>query len=84
MNLRIFSLVFGSSFLYGLFAWGIVTYTENASLLRILLTMGYVMLFTALLQKFGGRSVKNGLGIGLISILGAALGWLIAAGILRW
>ena len=84
MNLHIFSLIFWSSFLYGLFAWSMVAYIKNTSLLGLLLTIGYIMLFTALLQKFGGRSVKNGLRIGLISILGAALGWFIAVMLEGW
>ncbi len=84
MNLHIFSLIFWSSFLYGLFAWSMVAYIKNTSLLGLLLTIGYIMLFTALLQKVGGRSVKRSLEVGVISILGAALGWFIAMGISQW
>jgi len=77
-------IVFLGSFLYGLFTRGMNAYAWDTSLSRLLLTVGYAMLFTALLQKFGDRSVKNGLGMGLISILGAALGWFIGLGISQW
>ena len=77
-------IVFLGSFLYGLFAWGMSAYAWDTSLSRLLLTVGYVVLFTALLQKFGGRSVKRGLRVGLISVLGAVIGWFIGLGVFQW
>ncbi|WP_297519567.1 hypothetical protein [Thermococcus sp.] len=72
------SIILGATVVYGLIA-GMLTGDYNSGVILPSLIIGYAVLFTALLQKFGGGSVKNGLGIGLISILGAALGWFIAA-----
>jgi len=77
-TVRDISIPLGVTLVYGLIA-GILAGDRNSGVILLSLIIGYSMLFTALLQKFGGRSVKDGLGIGLISILGAALGWLIAA-----
>ena len=73
-------VTFGVTLLYGLVA-GLLVGGHNSGVFWLLVVIGYIMLFTALLQKFGGRSVKIGFGVGLISILGAILGWFIAVGI---
>ncbi len=70
----------GVTLLYGLVA-GLLVGGHNSGVFWLLVVIGYIMLFAALLQKFGGRSVKIGLRVGLISILGAVLGWLVAVGI---
>ena len=77
------SIPLGVTLVYGLIA-GTVAGDYNSGVILPSLIIGYAVLFTALLQKFGGRSVKNGLGIGLISILGAALGWFIAVMLGGW
>ncbi|WP_297476536.1 hypothetical protein [Thermococcus sp.] len=77
------SILLGVTLVYGLIA-GTVAGGYNSGVILPSFIIGYVVLFTALLQKFGGRSVKNGLGIGLISILGAALGWFIAVMLGGW
>ncbi len=80
-TIRDVSILLGVTLVYGLIA-GMVAGDYNSRVILLLLIIGYAMIFTALLQKFGGRSVKKGIGIGLVSILGTTLGWLIAAGVL--
>jgi len=45
----------------------------------LLLLIGYVIMLTALLRKFGGSSVRRGAAVGALSVLGAACGWIVAS-----
>ncbi len=77
------SIIPGTTLVYGLIV-GVMAKDYNSRVVLSSLIIGYAMLFTVLLQKFGGKSVKRGLGSGLVSILGAVFGWAIAVGISGW
>lgn len=73
--------VFCVNFLYGVLAKVIAATVNRVSsdLLMPALVIGYVMIFTFFLQRSRDKSLKNDAILGLISMLGALLGWAITS-----
>jgi hypothetical protein len=49
----------------------------------LVLVIGFTIILSLTLQRFGGKSIKTGLTLSCISILGALLGWIAIFGILH-
>ncbi|USS40244.1 hypothetical protein NF865_07900 [Thermococcus aggregans] len=78
---RDFVPIFGVNFLYGMLARVITATISRVSrdLLMLALVIGYVIIFTFFLQRSRDKSLKNDAILGLISMLGALLGWAITS-----
>ncbi len=69
--------VFLVNIIYGMFARLVTTTMPSSTLLRLSLIIGYVLVFTLALQKFGNNSLSKGVTLGVVSLCGSVAGWII-------